>query len=464
MAYINPIDGSISGTPAVDLTRVGDEAALLWETLGKPSLILRPRDNLFYERERFGDAQLKKHLSFKDAMTAFTRSSKRRDDAATGLQGALVGPFVEAANDLPCISRAGLRLGGAVTNYIRNALFEGASGATPPPNWSVAMAGLTVTYTIITFMGWPALRVDVSAGTANGSSTQILFESPTQIVSTPTNPFTGGVALALVSGVWPGSPVLRMQGRNTGGSLLGETTQAVTYSDSNLRRYSATRTMAVSEDRASFGIGFGALSGAVTAFSFVVVAPTCTQTPFDPGPIFPAAGAPGNSSAVADAFYRSTGDWCNPNTAFAAVSIMEVGGLSGVSFSPGPIFSDGSSNNAVSLGVNNVNGTLFGSAREGGAANMSISNGTFSAAAGDKVALAMAFNGTTLTWAAKVKGDAIVNGSGAASLSGLDRFSPCGGSTMTYGGGPARLIESMVWPEAKDATFLENLVNRVEYV
>jgi hypothetical protein len=130
------------------------------------------------------------------------------------------------------------------TNSIRNSTMQGASTSpsTLPTNWTTTAAGLTQTVVGIgTENGLPYIDVQFS-GTAISTTSQIRFETSTQIVASNGQTWTSSFWIKEIAASTP--PISyqnSIQERDSGGVNLGAFTQTITIS-STLTRNIFTRT------------------------------------------------------------------------------------------------------------------------------------------------------------------------------------------------------------------------------
>jgi hypothetical protein len=130
------------------------------------------------------------------------------------------------------------------TNSLRNSTMQGASTSpsTLPTNWAIAGGGLTGTVVGVgTENGLPYIDVQFS-GTAISTSSQIRFESLTQIVASNGQTWTSSFWIKEIAAPTPANSLANtMQERDSLGVNLATTTQTITIS-STLTRNIFTRT------------------------------------------------------------------------------------------------------------------------------------------------------------------------------------------------------------------------------
>jgi hypothetical protein len=130
------------------------------------------------------------------------------------------------------------------TNSLRNSTMQGASTSpsTLPTNWTTATAGLTQTVVGIgTENGLPYIDVQFS-GTATGTSSQIRFETTTQIVASNGQTWTSSFWVKEIAAPSPANSLANiLSERDSLGANLATNTQTITIS-STLTRNIFTRT------------------------------------------------------------------------------------------------------------------------------------------------------------------------------------------------------------------------------
>jgi hypothetical protein len=194
---------------------------------------------------------------------------------------------------------------GGVTNWIRNSVATGASGATPPTNWTAGSGNLGITVTNVgpstDAQGLPAIDITLS-GTASGTSALVGlqgFESATQIPAITGQTWTTACNLQLVSGTLNGLTIgVDVAERTIAGALVTVHSSSVSPTGT-MTRYSSTATFSGGTTVAYVGpaLRWSLTSGQTINVTIRVSQPQCEQAA-SAGTYVPTSGMALNSGAA----------------------------------------------------------------------------------------------------------------------------------------------------------------------
>lgn len=234
--------------------------------------------------------------------------------ALAAVLGADGATWAEIAQNTSRFAGAQRRLvtGLARTNGVRNPRAEGAaagvvgSGGALPTNWTINAAANLVTTVVsaqeVNGVETVTLRI---AGTANATAYLLLVESTTQIVATPSQPWSAGIFARLDAAPTP--PLqhrLRVLPRTAAGANIAGAAVDVTFTPGAGLARVVNEIAAISADgtvaRITSGYVASLTSGQPYDFTVTLGWPTLEQAAFASDPVLPVAGTPAAATRAAD--------------------------------------------------------------------------------------------------------------------------------------------------------------------
>lgn len=343
-----------------------------------------------------------------------TRASKAWDGGAWDfVSGSAVGALVEYAANAPRITSSGLLVEETTTNEITNPRAEGTtagvvgSGGVMPTNWTIiADEGFTEIVGTGTSNGWPYLDMRI-----NGTPTadpQYTFEGSTQITAATGDDWTQSLGVQVVGGTLNNitDVSFRVAERTSGGSLVAQTTSAMSGIDSTHQRffYSVTLSGGGTVARVVPQLYIDWDGGGDIDVTLRLFAPQMEQKAYPTSPVLPTAGAPNTSTRNDDDISIANGSWSNDDgdgTHFVEFKYNHA--INGAGFAR--IVSYGTdTNNSLRLVVNSGASSMRWSSKVGAVTQFDLTGSAWVANQTYKAALSCAtndirssINGTTAT-------------------------------------------------------------------